>query len=436
MKTIKQISKIILISLFLFGTVNSSIADEIKDKFEKTFKLSKTGELTFSCYDTDLKINTWDKDEVKLAGEIIISGGNPDDQQKLIDVFKNPDISESTNTLSIKTDLAKNTLIIGPFKKITLVDGKTIRVDKYKASYTLWIPESVALNLKSKYNDIDIATLTGQLDFDLYEVDLTLVNFENGDFKMKYSSAEIGKGENAKFDVYECEIVIKDIKIFLIDTKYSEFNIENAGMIAVDSYEDKFKIKNLTDGLTGQAKYSNFDIESNTEFIEINVYETEIKVLNINKLEYSSKYSTLNAQNIGFAKCESLYEAKIHAAIVGEFSCRESKYDDINFQAITKSIDISSAYELKLDVETVKPSFESFYGDFKYGYVNLPLDSAIEFTLDFDITYGDVDFPKDRIRVKDFNIKESSKHSFEGATSENAKCKIKFKGYDANFNLE
>ncbi|MFC2150945.1 hypothetical protein ACFLSE_00320 [Bacteroidota bacterium] len=436
MKTLKQISKIALITLFLFSTISSSIADEIQEKFEKTFKLSKTGEFTFSCYETDLKINTWDKDEVKLLGEIMISGGKPDDQQKLIDVFINPEISESANSLTIKTDLAKNTIIIGPFSKITLVNGKTIRVDKYKASYTLWIPESIAFNLKSKYNNIDIASLTGKLDFDLYEVDLTLASFNKGDFDMKYSSAEIGKGETAKFDVYDCEIEIKDITSFSINTKYSEFSIENAGMIAVGSYEDEFEIQNLIQGLKGQAKYSNFNIESNVEFIKMDVYESDIEVRNVNTLEYTSKYSTFKGENINSIKCKSLYETEIHAAVVGELSCLESKYDEISFQSITKSINLPSAYELDLDINAVKPSFESFYADFKYGSVNLPLDPALEFSLEFETTYGDVDFPKDRIKVRNLNIKESSKHSFEGATSENAKCKIKFKAYDTNFNLE
>lgn len=71
----------------------------------------------FSCYDTDLKINTWDKDEVKLYGEIIIDGGTKDDQEKLIEIFKNPKASESSSSLKIGTNLTQSTIVIGPFKK-------------------------------------------------------------------------------------------------------------------------------------------------------------------------------------------------------------------------------------------------------------------------------------------------------------------------------
>ncbi len=414
MKTLKQISKIALIALFILTTVSKSFSEDIQDKFEKTFKLSKTGELTFSCYETDLKINTWDKDEVKMSGEIIISGGSEEDQQKLINVFKNPEISESNNSLTIKTDLASNTLIIGPFKKITLVNGKTIRVDKYKATYTLWIPESVAFNLKSKYNNIDIAPLTGALDFDLYEVDLTLAGFKKGNFNMKYSSAEIAKGETAKFDVYECDLEIKEINTFSTNTKYSKFNIGTVGMIALGSYEDEFKIQNLTQGMTGQAKYSDFNIESNTQIIKMDVYESDIYVKDVKELEYTSKYSTFSAQNINSISCGTLYETKIIAALVGDFSCKESKYDNIHFKAITNSISLLSAYELDMDIDAVKPGFKSFSGDFKYGTVKLPLDPSLEFSINFKTTYGDVDFPKNRVKIKIMNF-EDSKKSFESS---------------------
>ncbi len=436
MKITKQIYKVLLTSIFVVIIINTNIAQERKESFEKIYKISPTGDLNFSCYDTDLKVNTWNKGEVKIMGEIIIVGGDPDDQEKLIEVFKSPEISSTSTSLRIETDLAKNTIVIGPFKKITLVSGKTIRIDKYKVKYTLWIPESINFDLKSKYNNIDIATLKGNVDFDLYEVDLTLVSFNKGDFNMKYSSAELGKGEKARFDIYECEIEAKEINEIIANTKYSEYKFENVGKLAINSYEDEFDFQNLKQGITGQAKYSNINIASNVDLITIDVYETDIEVLNVKKVEYTSKYSKFKAQNVDVFECSNLYEAKIFAATVGEFSIQESKYDNVSFQKITKSIEVPSAYELDLNVGAVESSFEKFYGDFRYGTINLPLSPNLEFSLDFETTYGDIDFPKDRIKVKDLHIKESNKHSFEGATSENPKCAIKFKAYDANIDLD
>lgn len=434
MKTIKLISKISFVAIILVISVNTSFAQERTESLEKSFQIKSTGDFTFSCYDTDLKINTWQKDEVKLTGKITIKGGDKEDQDELIDLFRNPEVSQSSNSLSIETRMASSTIGIPPFLSMTLVNGKRIKVDKFKVTYTLWVPENIAFNLNSKYNNIDIGTLTGDVDFDLYEVDLTLVSFKKGQFAMKYSEADIGKGETAKFDVYECEIEIKDINTFSTNTKYSEFNIYNAETITLESYEDDFEIENLTHGLTGKAKYSNFMIESDVEHIKIDVYESDIEVKNIKELAYSSKYSSLKALNIGSAKCESLYETKIYAANVGSFSCSESKYDEIEFESISKALIFTSAYELKLKVLNAKPSFESFKGDFKYGFVTLPLDPALEFSLKFETKYGNVDFPKNRLKIKDMDF-DDSKKSFEGQTSDNPKCKIELIAYDTDFTL-
>jgi len=436
MKTIKQISKILLAVLFFFTSINASLAEERKETIEKSYKLSATGEFTFSCYDTDLKINTWDKDEVKLTGELIIEGGKKEDQDKLVEVFNNPDVSQSGNTLTIETNMAKNTIIIGPIKKITLVDGKTIRVDKYKATYTLWIPKSVAFNLKSKYNTIDVATLTGKVNFDLYDADVTMLSFgKDSKFHMKYSSASIGKGGDAIMEIYDSEIEALEMNNVEITSKYSEIDITTINTLDFNSYDDEIEIDKIN-SLTTQAKYSNYRINSNMLNCIIDFYDSDITAKNIDKLVFSGTYSSLKAIDVKSAKVNKLYDSNINLGVVGVFTCNESKYDEVEFAAITKSIDFPSAYTLDLRVAEVKSTFENFTGNFKYGSVNMELPANLEFSLDFQTTYGDVDFPKDRLKIRDLNIEGSSKHSLEGATSENAKCKIKFIAYSTDFNFD
>ncbi len=70
MKKIKQISKLILASLIILLSINAGFTQEKKESFEKSYKINSTGDFSFKCYDTDLKVNTWQKDEVKLTGEI------------------------------------------------------------------------------------------------------------------------------------------------------------------------------------------------------------------------------------------------------------------------------------------------------------------------------------------------------------------------------
>ena len=434
MKTIKQISKILIAILIVITSINSSFAQERKDSFEKTYKLNSTGNFTFSCYDTDLKVNTWKKDEVKLMGEIIIEGGDKEDQDKLIEVFKNPETSQSANSLKIETNMSTFTVIIGPFRKTTLVDGTKIKVEKYKVNYTLWLPESINFNLKSKYNTIDIATLTGKVNFNLYDADLTMLSYgKDSKFEMKYSSASIGKGGDAIMDIYECELEAIEMDNVEINSKYSKIDITSINTLDFDSYEDKIKI-NKINSLSSKAKYSDYRINDDITNCNINLYDSDIEAKNIDQLVFTAKYSSLRALNINSIKISNLYESKIDASIVGKFSCNESKYDKIEFEAITKYIDFTSAYELNLRVGKVDPNFESFTGYFQYGTVSLPLDPNLDFSLKFETTYGDIDFPKNRLKINDMNFNDSKKH-FEGQTSDNPKCKIEFTAYDTDFNL-
>ena len=436
MKTIKQISKILLASIILFISVNAGFAQERKESFEKSYKLNSTGEFSFSCYDTDLKINTWKKDEVKLSGEIIIEGGKAEDQEKLIEVFKNPETTQSSNSLKIETKMAVSTIIIGPFKRTTLIDGKTtIRVEKYKANYTLWIPESIAFNLKSKYNDIDIATLTGKVDFELYDVDLTMLSFgKDSKFEMKYSSASIGKGGDAIMDIYDCEIEAIEMNNVEMSSKYSEIDIQAINTLDFNSYDDDIEIGKIN-SLTSEAKYTDYRIKGNMANCIINFYDSDINAQNIDQLVFSGKYSSIDALDVKSVKIDDLYDSNIELGKVGEFICNESKCDEIDFEAVTKSISFKSAYELELSVAKVEPSFESFLGEFKYGFVKLPLDPAIEFCLKFETKYGDVEFPKNKVKIQDMNF-DDTKKLFEGQTSDKPTCKIEFIAYETDFDLD
>ncbi|OFX85777.1 MAG: hypothetical protein A2W99_05605 [Bacteroidetes bacterium GWF2_33_16] len=432
MKTIKLKSKIYLL---LFGIIFLSFytqAQEKKDSFEKSFSINSTGDLTFSCYDTDLKVNTWAKNEVKLSGEIIIKGGEDDDQKILLDLFKNPEIIQGTNSLNIKTNLSKSTTQIGPFKRTTLVNGKTINIDKYTIKYTLWIPESIAFNLKSKYNKIEIATLKGKIDFDLYDADITMASFgDDAKLTMKYSNASIGNGGDAILNIYDSDIEALEMKNVEITSKYSEIIIGSANTLDLNSYDDDIIIQNIN-SLKSEAKYSDYRIKGDMSNCIINFYDSDIEAINIGTLVFSGKYSGIKAGNVNQFVVKSIYDSDVKLGDVGEFSCDESKYDYFVFGGIKKLIKMPNTYDSDLTISKVYPSFALFEGNFKYCSVIMPLDATINFSLEFETTYGEVKFPRERFSKKITSIKENSKYQFAGATSETPTCDIKFGAYDSN----
>jgi hypothetical protein len=436
MKTIKLKSKIylFLISLVLLGFYSS--AQEKKDSYEKSFAISQSGELSFSCYDTDLKVNTWVKNEVKILGEIIIKGGDEEDQQKLIELFKNPEVTQSANSLSIKTNsIVKMTTQIGPFKKVTLTNGKTINIDKYTIKYTLWIPESIAFSMKSKYNDIDVAPLKGKIDFDLYDADLTMAGFGNdAKLTMKYSTASLGSGGDAIINIFDSDIEAIEMKNVEIESKYSEIIIGSVNTLDLNSYDDNIKIEKIN-SLKTSAKYSDYKIKGDITTGVVDFYDSDIEAQNIGQLIFSGKYSEIKAGNVNQFYVKTIYDSDVKLGEVGEFSCDESKYDNFIFDGIKTSVKMLNAFDSDLTISKSYSSLKLFEGNFKYCTVIMPLDPAINFSLEFETTYGEVKFPRDRFGKNITSIKENSKYQFIGATSASPTCDIKFKAYDSNISF-
>lgn len=437
MKTIKSIFRILFTALLIFCFAANASAQERKETFEKSYKLSSAGDFTFNCYDTDLKVNTWQKDEVKLVGEIFITGGDKEDQDVLVEVFNNPKVSQFGNSLNIETDMAKNTVMIGfgPKMTITLVNGKKVKIDKYKVNYTLWIPESVTFNLNSKYNDIQVATLTGKANFKLFDADLTMVSFgKDSKFDMKYSSASIGRGGDAIMDIYDSELEAIEMNNVEIESKYSEIEIGSLNTLDFNSYDDDIKIGKIN-SLKSEAKYSDYKIRSNMANCIIDFYDSDIDAMNIYKLVFNAKYSSLEAGNVNSVNISSLYDSDLILGTVGEFICNDSKYDNIRVTAIGKLINMPLVYDTDLDFGKALPGFEGLTGDFKYSSLNIIIDPVIEFSLKFDATYGSFNFPKNRIKISEMDIKESGKKHFVGQTKENPACNIVVKSYDSVISL-
>lgn len=436
MKTIKHRSKIniLFISLVLFGF--QTYAQEKKETFEKSFVINQTGELSLSCYDADLKVNTWNKNEVKLIGEIIVVGGSAEDQQKLIDIFKNPKVIEGENTLSIETGMNVG-FVNAFFIKTIYINGKKtdIKIDKFKTNYTLWIPESIAFNLKSKYNDIEIAPLKGKINFDLYDADLVIAGFGNdANIMLKYSKASLGKGGDAILNLYDSDIEAIELKNVEISSKYSEVIIGTLNTLDMGSYDDEIRIEKVN-SLKTEAKYSNFKIKGDISNSIVDFYDSDIETGNVGQFMFSGKYSSIKAGNVNQLFIKTIYDSDIKAGDVGEFSCDESKYDYFAFSGIKTSVKMPSTYDSDLIIGKSYPTFSLFEGSFKYCSVTLPLDAAINFSLEFDATYGDIKFPRERFNKRSLLIKENSKFQFEGSVSENPSCKVKFVAYDSNISF-
>jgi hypothetical protein len=438
MKKVKSICKFLfLFVLFSSYAVYLSGQDDKEARFEKSWKLNHNGKLAFNIYDSDLKVNVWEKSEVKLAGEIIITGGKTDEREKLIEAFKEPEVKSGTNTLGIDAKFWKNSISIGPLNIISLKNGNKVSVRNFKVTYTLWIPENIEFVLKSKYNDIEIADFSGIFSFDLYDADITTGNFgDKSVFNAKYSTLLLGNGMNASFDIYDCKVTGKNLADVDMVSKYSTLEFSTIKSLEIDSYDDDFDIKNLS-GIDATAKYTSFLLGGEMGNSRFDLYDSDVKGGSYKTLTFNAKYSELVAGVIGDLNIDAIYDCTFEIGSVDKLTCNESKYDEFYLGTANTSINMPSVYDIQLNVDNLPVTFSKFSGDFKYGSVTLNADPGLDYKLSCQQTYGNLDYPKGRFTDKPLTyIEKNSKIEFESSTDPDASCEINFTAYDLNFTIK
>ncbi len=415
--------------------------NEVKDKFEKTFKVSESDKLILNMYDTDLQIKTWKSNEIRLTGEILISGGEKEDVDKLLIAFKNPEVKQEMGKIDINTSFAESSTNFSLFgvgkNRITLFSGETISVSSYKANYEIWVPESIAIKLSSKYNNIKAASLTGSIDFQLYNVELEMGDFgDKSIFNAKYSTVNAGKGKDVKFEIYDSKFTFDELNKVIVNSKYSRFTSKSVNLLVLESYNDTYTIESLK-GIDIDAKYTTLNAKGNSNLGKFNLYDCNINVENFTKIEYNSKYTEFGANKVGAFDIKTSYNDTYVIKEVNDFSCDDSKYNKIHLGVVQTSINFTNSYDSEVSAEKISASFTSFKGDFKYGSVKLNADPALNYRLICNNTYGEINYPKERFKNKPLiYIEKDSKTQFESATDPNAKCEFNFTSYDTNFTIE
>jgi len=440
MKNVKSIFRIQILIVTLFCIVNPlfSKGEEVKDQFEKFFKVSESDKLVLNMYDADLQINTWSSNEIKLVGEVLISGGGKDDVDKVLNAFKNPEVVQSAGKIEINTAFSEGTIqILGFYKKTKFSNGETVSVSSIKSNYTIWIPERIAFNLTSKYNKVKAPSLLGKLNFELYNADVDMGDFGgNSIFDAKYSTIHIGKGQDVKFDVYDTKLFTDELKKVIIQSKYSSFTCKAVNLLALESYNDKFIIDNLN-GIDINAQYTSLNTKGNSNIGKFKLYNCNIDVEDFTKIEYDSKYSEFTANKVGSFNIKESYNDIYEVKEVSDISCKDSKYNKVNIDLVNTSIYFPNTYDSSIKIGKVGANFISFRGGFKYGSVSLATEPAFNYKLICDNTYGEINYPKDRFKSKPLvYIEKDSKTQFESSTDPNAKCEIRFTAYDMDFTIE
>ena len=416
---------------------NSHAQTDKTRRFEKHFQISAKGNLKLDCYNGDLTIHTTNDDEVILTGNLQIRGGDEDDRRQLIEAFQSIDANQSGNALKIDTRFYKkiNSGILNN-KKITLKNGNKVKVGDFNFNYLLNMPQSMALDLNSKYNKVKAHHLKGKLKMVLHNSELDINSVEDDyNIRLAYSSGKINTMGDGSLELYDSEMEIRSTDDLNLSSKYSELDLRMGNNIKLESYDDELNFKHIN-SLEGEARYSELHFGDNLARCNLTLYDSDLEAGNINTFELEAKYSDVKTGRLSDFFASKLYDNEIDIQRTEDFRCLESKYDQIQLGSVSKNIEMPSVYDTDFKVNTIYPSLKSFTGDFKYSTVKLDLPDDLKYNIDFDIQHGKVEFDKDAVKGKIYDVENNNWQEFKGSPTEGeATCEIKFTGYDSDFSF-
>ena len=441
MKTLNFYSKSIVILLFTGLFMNTVAAQtEKKEQVTKVYEMTPTGSLQFtSGSGSNVEILTWDRNEVKIVGELTYGDiDNKEDIDKILNAFKSMDAQSSKDVLKLNLKLIESSMFKsgGLFKKgeslIVLSNGDKITTfssfgvqNKIETTYTIWIPATLSVKAECKFGKLKIAPIEGNVDLILNHNNLEMRDFgKSGIFEIRFSKVSIGSGGTSKINLYHSEVNTVELKNVTIDARFSKFNIAKAEDVSLISYHDNSAIFGMLDNIDASAKFSTIHIENNMGNAKFDFYHSKLFGENFQTLEISAKFSEFNVANISDTKITSSYHNKFNFVTVNTFSCQESKFDTFKFDEVIANASFPNAYQTKVDIRGTSASFSSFSGNFRFGTVNLKLNPTVVYNLNFDGTFGKLDgVSPDKFKTKFVSDKNNTKTTVQGLNA-GAKCNI------------
>ncbi len=444
-------TKSIFFSLLMLGCLGFSLMTsareikEIKETYSCERVISATTPVCFKNKTGPLRVETWEKNSVKVDISISIDGDD-DQVKKALDYIKNMNFQQSGDTIVFNTRFWKsmnsssgiaiqNFHVFGNHVNLVLCDGEEITLRRLDLSFVMTMPKDNPLSLVQAYENVTLPDLNGKITLDLYESNLVAGKLPNCQLlKAKYGKAEIDSVQNIILNLYENKLVLRHAGDVTLNSKYTETEINSAGKMSINSYEDKLQIIRHGD-LGVKGKYTTFTLG---DFVKgaFDLYECTLTAGNSDVVAMTAKYCTIKFISCKGAAITS-YENKFSFDQVGDLKAGSS-YSSFNISQLDGSLIFTNSNEDKVKVNKVGKKFTGVNVDSKNSDVELGFEPGTLYKLDADLKYSSFDYPKSAFREIRYH-KEDDVFQFIGVTQggdENTVPEVKLKMYEGGIRLK
>lgn len=424
-----------LLFSFLFWHANASKDWETRTATVTT-SVTANDVINIQAKNTDLVIETWNKNEVEVTATIRYDGKMTDKMTKFLEEFEKlvkENIKQGGGELRIDSNLDEpNKVQIGS-KKVGIIVGYS--ENELKLDYQIKAPANNKYIINNSYKDLRMIGNFKEVELSQYSGDLIAETVEIANFNLKYGTARFDRIEKAKMELYEQELDVKTLGTLDVNAKYSEFEFGQVEKLEASSYESEYIIDIITT-LEGNFKYGEIEITDKLKTAKLECYEVEIEAGSIESIQFvNSKYSSLDAQQVNSLTFDQSYEDETDIGVLGTFVSKDSKYGNHTIGSLKNRVDLK-AYEDEIEVDNVEKGATEISLDGKYIDAILGIEN-ISFNLRGDVKYGKLEYNESAVNVRRY-IKDGDQLEVEveSKSSSGEPIQISVKGYEIKINID
>ena len=200
MKTILKVYSLLLISTTLVLSTSARAGEEPKVEkkktYSKSYSVSAGDKVSFDNRFGELKINTWDKNEVKV--DVVMTGkANTDERaQEILNSIRIED-GKTGSAVFFKTHIENQN------KKYSKEEKEKYRNEGFSIDYTVFMPSRNPLNAKNEFGKTIIPDYGGEIEVESKFGSLTAGNLSNVKrVRVEFGESNIGSINNGKLSIH------------------------------------------------------------------------------------------------------------------------------------------------------------------------------------------------------------------------------------------
>ncbi len=249
----------------------------------RSFPMTSDGKVLVDSKYGDIEFSTWDRDSVRVEITIIVD----DEEEDLLERI-NPSFEFIEDYLEVSSHIEakKQGYFHRMFRAINPLEFDKTEVDIH---YHVKLPVRTQINANNKYGDVIVNECPGAFN----------AHVEHGDIRISgdigYSDVYLRFGHLRSRTLKRGEIDVKNGRVDITNAQHlelksdgTEIEIDSIQTMRISSEKDHIVISSIS-SCTGDLKFSDIRIEQLTNFIDLKLHQTDLKINNI-----SPGTSTLN----------------------------------------------------------------------------------------------------------------------------------------------